>query len=59
MWIKYVEGPTKATISGIGEFKLDIPREVDDKLGQALLKKTSLKWIEIKDAPVKKKKGGE
>ena len=58
MFIKYIEGPLKATISSIGEFELNVPREVSEEIGQRLLKKNSLKFVEIKDAP-KKKKGGE
>lgn len=60
MWIKYSEGPDKIKILPFGEFKRDIPREVPDEIGKQLLKKTSLKWVEVKDSPAKKEsKGGK
>lgn len=60
MWIKYIEGTDKVKIPPLGEFKRGIPREVPDEIGKKLLKKTSLKWVEVKDSPVKKEnKGGK
>ena len=60
MWIKYIEGTDKVKILPFGEFKRGIPREVPDEVGEQLLKKTSLKWIEVKDFPAKKEnKGGK
>lgn len=58
MFIKYVEGPDKIKILPLGEFKRDVSREVSEELGQKLLKKNSLKWMEIKDTS-KKEKGGK
>ena len=60
MWIKYVEGVDKVKIISLGEFKRGVPREVPDEAGKQLLKKTSLKWVEVKDSPAKKEsKGGK
>ena len=60
MWIKYIEGPDKVKISPFGEFKRGVPREISDEIGKQLLKKTSLKWVEVKDAQLKKdNKGGK
>ena len=60
MWIKYIEGPDKVKISLFGEFKREVPREVSNETGKQLLKKTSLKWVEVKDSPTKKEnKGGK
>lgn len=60
MQIKYIEGTDKIKVTSLGEFKRGIPREVPDKIGKQLLKKTSLKWVEVKDSPTKKEsKGGK
>lgn len=60
MWIKYIEGMDKVKILPLGEFKRSVPREVPDEVGKQLLKKTSLKWIEIEGSPTKKEsKGGK
>lgn len=60
MWIKYIEGTDKVKIISLGEFKRGVPREVSDEIGKQLLKKTSLKWVEVKDSqPKKESKGGK
>lgn len=55
MWIKYIEGTEKINLIPFGEFKRDIPREVPDDVGQTLIQKKSLKWVEVTDKPSRKK----
>lgn len=55
MWIKYIEGVDKVEIHPLGEFKRGVPREVPDGIGKQLLKKDSLKWVEVKDSSTRKK----
>ena len=44
MKIKYEDGPEIITMGIAGDFKRGEPKEVDDKIAEALLKKESIKF---------------
>ena len=52
MKIKYTEGPETATC-GPRRFERDIPQEVDAELGAALLKKETIRFVEVVEPPAK------
>ena len=54
MKIKYVQGPPSIEVGIAGKFRLNEEREVDEKVGRQLLRKTSVKFVQVKE-----KKGGK
>lgn len=54
MKIKYVQGPPSVEVGIAGKFRLNEERELDDRVAQQLLRKSSVKFVEVKE-----KKGGK
>lgn len=57
MKIVYEDGPKKISMGIAGDFRRGEPRDIDDELADALLKKQTIKFKTIEDKTSKKKEG--
>lgn len=60
MQIIYYEGPENISMGIIGDFKKGIAREVNDAIGEILLKKETIKFEKVEDdAPSPEEQAGK